>query len=380
MMQTYSIRNPELAYFLERQRTSGPQPQEIDLSGLFCGILERANQFVPSEAGSIFIDGPTTDEGKESAKRKKLGELVLVACFGPGSDSLAGLRIPANRGIVGKVYQSGRPYISTNLGTDEFFYASVDTESGFHSRSVLGVPLSLRGSVIGVLELLNHTGEGAYDQNDLDLIKIFAQAISASLDYAVEAQRSKEMARRDDLTGLYNDRNMHRCLTHEIGIAIENHTDCSLIFLDLDGFKGINDVHGHLVGSRVLTEIGGILRQVVPGSAISARYGGDEFLIILPESGQQEAYWVAETVRKSIEVHVFLNVADPVDPLNYPALRIGGAITCSLGLASLETDMDSAEVRRKNDRLGAKNELMRLADKRMYRAKELGKNQICRED
>ncbi|HNX51906.1 MAG TPA: GGDEF domain-containing protein, partial [Thermoanaerobaculaceae bacterium] len=176
-----------------------------------------------------------------------------------------------------------------------------------------------------------------------------------------------------ELTGLYNDRFLHHGLQATIEQALAQGQEVGLLFLDLDHFKTINDIHGHLAGSRVLTEVGAMLRQILPGGCLGARYGGDEFIIVLPGASPPEAFWVAETIRKNIESYVFLSEADPHDSANYPAVHIKGVITCSIGVATLRSDVLSLPggVR---DPVSAKNELLRSADSCMYMAKERGRN------
>jgi diguanylate cyclase (GGDEF)-like protein len=366
-MMMHCITNPELSHFLKREQRSSPT-YDLDLASIFRDILNRANDFVPSEAGSIFLADPVIGDIPRSR------ELVVIACFGEKSPELVGMGLFADTGIVGHVYQSGRAYISSSPQRDPLFYQGLDGSSGFTTRSVVCAPVKVGGETIGVIELLNHTGGRGYTQRDLKLLEIFAQTISASIANAIEAQRSKEMAKRDDLTGLYNDRYLHHSLSEIVTSALAASDDCGLIFLDLDNFKSINDHHGHLIGSRVLAEVGMMLRQILPGESVAARYGGDEFVIVFPGAGRQELYWVAETVRQNIETKVFLESADPVDPVNYPALCIQGVITCSIGLATLCSDVLSELVDNDTDPISAKNELMRKADTCMYQAKELGRN------
>jgi diguanylate cyclase (GGDEF)-like protein len=365
-MKMHCITNPELSHFLKRKHRVNPT-YDLDLAAIFRDILDRANDFVPSEAGSIFLADPLVGD------EPKTRELVAIACFGETATELVGLGLFADTGIVGHVYQTGQAHISSSPQDDPLFFPGLDSSSGFITRSVVCAPLKVEDETIGVIELLNHRAGHGYDQRDLKLLEIFAQTISASIANAIEAQRSKEMAKRDDLTGLYNDRFLHHSLSQIVGRAIESGDDCGLIFLDLDHFKFVNDRHGHLIGSRVLSEVGATLRQILPGQAIPARYGGDEFVIVLPGAGRQEVFWVAETVRQNIETTVFLDEADPDDPINYPALRIQGVITCSIGLATLAADILPG-LRHGDGPAAVKNEFMRRADACMYRAKELGRN------
>jgi diguanylate cyclase (GGDEF)-like protein len=366
----HCISNPELVHFLRRDYPFGSTSYDVDLSSVFCDILDRANDFLSSEAGSIFLDDPVTEADREPGDP---AELVLIACFGAVADRLVGLRLRDATGIVGEVYRTGRPYRSAAPERDPLFLRGPGAQMGFPIHSVVCAPLVVEGSTIGVIELLNHLKAPGYSESDLQLLGIFAQTISASIMNAIDAQRSKEMAKRDDLTELFNDRYLHHSLSRMVSHTLRVGEDCGLIFLDLDHFKSVNDQHGHLIGSRVLHEVGTTLRQILPGSAVAARYGGDEFVIMLPGAGRQEAFWVAETVRQNIESKVFLEIPDPVDPINYPALCLQGHITCSLGVACLLVDV-MPTLARNDDPVAAKNELMRAADTCMYSAKEQGRN------
>jgi len=369
-MRIHCIDNPELSHFLKREPRGSSNTDDLDLSAIFHDILERANDFLPSEAGSIFLADPVMEKDNPAA-----GELVVIACFGDKAIQLLGLGLFADTGIAGHVYQSGNAYISSRPKEDPLFFHGLDSTFGFTTRSVVCAPLQVDEQTIGVIELVNHLSGEGYSDRDLLLLQIFGQTISASIVNAIEAQRSKELAKRDDLTGLFNDRLLHNSLSRTIEEALENGKDCGLIFLDLDHFKSINDRHGHIIGSRVLRDVGATLRQILPGQAIAARYGGDEFVIVMPESGRQEVFWVAETVRKNIESAVFLEEPDPEDPVNYPALKIQGVITCSIGISTLQSDV-IPDLGEHPDPSAAKNDLMRKADASMYKAKEGGRNRI----
>ena len=157
--------------------------------------------------------------------------------------------------------------------------------------------------------------------------------------------KAEALARTDDLTGLYND----RALRSEIDrlIAIETQQPFSLVFLDLDYFKVINDAHGHLIGSRVLAEMGRVLRGVVRDIDLASRYGGDEFAIVLPGSDSGEALQVAERVRRAIQDHPFAD---------------GIRLTASIGVA--------CHPEHGKDR----DTLLTMADAAMYRGKRGQRN------
>jgi diguanylate cyclase (GGDEF)-like protein len=362
------LESAKLAHFLKREPRSTTASVDLDLNRIFRELLKRANDFLPSEAGTIYLDDPLVRNDRSE------GYLVVIASFGTKSGKLIEQKLLASTGIIGRVYRSGSPYSSSEPRNDPFFRKGPGLRMGFTVESIACAPLRIEGNTIGVIELLNHKGGQGYSHSDLELLGIFAQTISVSIVNAIEAQRSKEIAKRDELTELFNDRHLHSSLSRIIGDALANRTECGVIFLDLDHFKSINDEHGHLVGSRLLHEVGATLKQIIPGNGIAARYGGDEFVIALPGAGRQETLWVAETIRKNFEDRVFLDSPDPQNPEEFPALCIQGKITCSIGIATLLSDVardldlesDGAEI--------AKHELLRKADLCMYAAKELGRN------
>ncbi len=360
-MKAESIPNPELAHFLKRSDT---RTYEVDLSAIFIEILRRANDFVPSEVGAILLDYPD-EEGE-------VEDLVVVASVGGSTRRSVGMRInlEKNRPVV-KAYRDGevcRFYEEMNLDD------SWSIQPGTGPYSTLCAPLLLEGTVIGVVELVNLRGGKPHEDRDVEMLKLFAHTISASVANAVEAQRSKEMAQRDELTGLFNDRYLHHAIGRSVRERLHTPEDCGLIFLDLDRFKMVNDVHGHLVGSRVLMEMGSLLRQVLPGDAIPGRYGGDEFVVIIPQASRQEIYWAAETIRQTVAGTFFMERADEKEPLIYPALAL--TITCSVGVAALKSDIMPRYTDPDQPDPLIKNEWIRLADTRMYQAKDDGRNRI----
>jgi len=362
------ISSAKLAHFLKREPRSA-SATDLDLNQIFRELLERANEFLPSEAGTIYLDDPLIREDDLID-----ASLVVIAGFGPKAEGVIEERFNTRSGIIGEVYSSGKPYSTTDPFNDPIFRSGPGLRIGFTIASVVCAPLKVEGRTIGIIELLNHSGGVGYSAADLDLLGLFAQTISLALANAIDAQRSKEIAKLDELTGLYNDRFLHNSLSRIIDRAIADGTECGVIFLDLDHFKKVNDTHGHLVGSRLLREVGATLKQIVPGEGLTARYGGDEFVIALPGGGRQECFWVAETVRQNIAETAYMINADPDNPDSRPALRLEGAITCSIGIATLQSDVLPDITATGSGPERAKDELLRRADTCMYAAKELGRN------
>jgi diguanylate cyclase (GGDEF)-like protein len=362
------VSSAKLAHFLKREQRSSTVA-DLDLNRIFRELLHRANDFLPSEAGTIYLDDPldTDDKGNRLS-------LVVIAGFGPKSDDLMEERFSSRKGIIGEVYRTGRPYSSSEPLADPIFRSGPGLRIGFNIDSVVGAPIEAEGRTIGVIELINHSSGSGYSEADLSLLGIFAQTISLSVVNAIDAQRAKEIAKRDELTELYNDRYLHGSLSKIIDDSVANGSECGIIFLDLDHFKEVNDTHGHLVGSQLLSEVGATLKQIIPGEGLAARYGGDEFVIALPGAGRQETFWVAETIRQNIADRAFVVSADPESSDGAPSLVIEGVVTCSIGIATLQSDIMPELSAENGNSMNAKDQLLRKADTCMYAAKELGRN------
>ncbi|MDH4099279.1 MAG: sensor domain-containing diguanylate cyclase, partial [Nitrospirota bacterium] len=266
-------------------------------------------------------------------------------------------------------YRTGKPYICEDVASDKLFYSDIREKTSCEIRSLICAPIAIHESVIGVIELINKKGGTHFTENDLALLEIFARYTSTLVQNALDARRFEELSKRDNLTGLYNDRYFLERLPWEVRRIAAQGGDLSIIFLDLDRFKEVNDTYGHLAGSQVLREVAVVVNEVFEGlSAISSRYGGDEFIIILPDTTLKEAGRYAERLRALIAGTIFIQ-----EPLHADAqpLNISGLITASVGVASL-----TENVERKGDVMDVVGGLIKAADSAMYRAKDLGKNKV----
>ena len=363
-IQFHSLEIPQLERFLERHRSGLPFQGEIDLDLVLRQILQKANEFVPSESGSILLDDPF----RKMASRHE-NELVFIATFGEAGRDLVGHRLSAKQGIAGQVYQTGTPRLSADVEGDVFFYPEIDQKLGHKTHSVVCVPIYIGKHVCGVLELINRLDGKIFTDRDKTLLEIFAGYTSFTLQNALDGKRAHELARKDDLTGLFNDRWFHMRLTDAVADARQSNQTALLIFMDLDQFKLVNDKFGHLAGSQVLREVGFLLKRIVQSvNSTVARYGGDEFVMIMPDTKLEDGVKVAEEICKVIAGTTFL---EREWALNNPPLHLSGILSASVGIAEYAPTADeSIPVEQE------KSDLLRRADAAMYRAKSLGKNQV----
>jgi diguanylate cyclase (GGDEF)-like protein len=220
-----------------------------------------------------------------------------------------------------------------------------------------------------VLELINRRHRDGFGRQDLNLLEIFAGFISISIQNVLDGRQAQEIAKRDNLTGLFNDRYLHISLARAIETCRATDKDLTLLFLDLDFFKHVNDTHGHLAGSQVLQEVGLVLRRECDGlNAIVARYGGDEFVLALLEMDLEAGVDLAESIRERIVSNTFCSSPGEIQP---DALHLTG-LTCSIGVASL-----SRHLRHEDSTERCKSTLLRLSDSAMYVAKETGRNRTA---
>jgi diguanylate cyclase (GGDEF)-like protein len=363
MVDVFCLDPHELERFLLRRRATPNLPPQMSLAENLGEILRKANAFVPSSAGSILLDNPVS-----KLPDRSFNELFFIAAFGVNSDDLLGRSIPANSGIAGHVYTTGRSYFSADVSTDPRFYSGVDEAIQHRTESLVAIPIRIEKDVCGVLELVNRQGASDYSERDLDLLEIFASYISVSIQNVLDARYAQEIAKRDNLTGLYNDRYLHLGLSRAIADCRHRGGDLAVLFMDLDFFKRVNDTYGHLAGSQVLREVGRELNDIIGfPDRLLARYGGDEFVLAVADTGLEEATRLAERIRTRIAQRTYLETPGDIHP---DALHLRG-ITCSVGVATLHRHI-SPEVPLSE----AKSSLLRHADTAMYMAKENGRDRV----
>jgi diguanylate cyclase (GGDEF)-like protein len=294
-------------------------------------ILERASVWMPASGWAV-VSGDSS------------GQLSMLA-----GRSINETNEPDVRAVAKWVMNRGEEFSSENLCAD----------SRVHGQSlgaVLALPLAGRYRRVGALVAFDDTAASQKPKlapRVLESVNLLLEPAAMALDSALLLKRAEELSVTDDLTQLYNSRYLNLVLRRETKRASRSGRPLSLLFIDLDGFKGVNDTHGHLYGSRALVEAAGLIRGSARETDVVSRFGGDEFAIVLPDTGGEGAYAVGERVRDRVAAHPFL--AD--DGLNIH-------LTASVGVATLPDVAASAD------------ELVAAADKAMYAVKDSGKNGI----
>jgi len=347
-------------FFVRARRDQDTEHWDVRLDAALREILERANDFVPSESGGILLDDPRAKLAGAPAPR-----LTFIASFGPGSQQSIGRRIPSDKGFAGRVYGGGRPAQTDHLDADDPILETAP--EGTPLRSVVGVPIVVGESICGMLVLANRRIGGPYSPRDKELLRIFAAYMSSSIQNALDAIRARALARVDDLTGLANSRYFHTRLEEEISRADREGTDLAMAFLDLDRFKEVNDRFGHLAGSWTLQKVAQLLAGKAPAAALLARYGGDEFVVILPGANLERAMETAEALRQAIAEAIFF---EPGAEGEHGATLLP-RITASLGVSSYRDHLAPGGTPRRRE-----STFLRLADSAMYRAKANGRNRV----
>lgn len=229
------------------------------------------------------------------------GRLHFELAQGPGAEALKAETLTAGEGIAGTVFMSGRSRVVEDVSVDPSFERRFDVLTGARAGSVLAVPLRARGTVLGVLELVAPQGQRVFTYEDEHAATAVADFAAIALDNARNFARVQELTLVDEHTGLFNARHLTEQLEHEVARSARFARPVSLLFLDLDDFKSINDTYGHLVGSAALRHTGKVITSVIRAVDSAYRFGGDEFAVLLVETGVDGSDQVAERLLSAFQ-------------------------------------------------------------------------------
>ncbi len=324
-----------LASFLEIASASA-MAEDLD------GVLER----IAAALGGLFpVDGATL------AIREDDGIFIREVLDRGGARPREGERLPEDEShLMGRVILRERPLWRNDTTSELRFDALAER---VRLRSDMTIPLRARGRVMGAFRVGSRRRH-AYDPEDFELLKRCADLTAVAVETQRLLQATRRLSEQDGLTGVSNHRHFVNLLRQEIDRARRTERPLSLLMIDIDDFKRINDAHGHQAGDRVLRHVAQLVGRMLRRSDTVARYGGEEFAVLLPEAALNEAESVAESLRAEIER----------SPVAVPERTLPIRVRISIGVATLPGDAVGAA-----DLVGA-------ADRGLYEAKRTGKNRV----
>jgi diguanylate cyclase (GGDEF)-like protein len=330
----------DVSVFLEIAKTVG---SAMGAEEIFSIILDKSTQYVQAEQGSIML----LDEDRR--------ELSIKAMKGLNKKVVELLKIHPGEGISGQVLMSGNPLMVTDIDTDQRI--TQERRPRYKTKSFISVPLKLDGRTIGVLNVADKMSGEIFSKEDLQLLVSIGAYASVAIErsrFNQQIEELKKISITDFLTGLLNRRYFQERMSEEIERSRRHHLPLSLIMIDVDDFKRVNDSLGYLIGDEVLKATARCIRNSIRTIDVAARYGGEEFTVILPQTSKADAQIIAE------------RICAEVYRLDLPFIKSDQklALSVSLGLATYLEDAETLE------------DLIRNADIALHAAKAQGKNRV----
>ncbi len=240
-------------------------------------------------------------------------------------------------------------YILEESFIDSKYYRKSDNKF-FKKDYFATIPLKIEKEIVGVLNI-NDGEKVSFNVSNLDFVLKLSEFISMTVSNAVLYERTKKLSVTDGLTGISNRPNMEQVLRSEFERSMRYGAPLSVVLLDVDHFKGVNDTYGHQKGDEILVAFASLLKKFCRANDTAARYGGEEFLMILPQSNAQGAFKIAERVREEMM------------KLNFTGNESNFSVTTSGGVVELDRDF-----------IKNTDQLVAMADQALYEAKNSGRN------
>jgi diguanylate cyclase (GGDEF)-like protein len=312
----------------------------LDLDSILQTIMDKMAEYFRPDTWSLLM----VDEGQD--------ELYFAIAVGDKSEALKTVRLKMGEGIAGWVAKHGESRIVPDVNADPLFAGRVDQTTKWETRSVICVPLRSKLRVLGVIQLVNVDMERFKDA-ELFFLQSLCDYAAIAIENARWVEKIQELTITDDCTGLYNARHLYKTLDTEVYRSSRFGYEFSILFIDLDHFKSVNDTHGHLIGSKLLAEIGYLIKAQLRLIDFAFRYGGDEFVVLLPQTGKDQALVVAKRLRDGLRASSFCQA----EGLNLN-------VRASIGLATYPHDARTA------------HDVIRQADGMMYVVKNSSRDNI----
>lgn len=272
----------KLSYFTEIGKAIA---SASTINAVLSRVMEKIGEiFAPQNWSLLLLD-------------RKRNELYFKVVIGIDAQLLKDVRVPVGQGITGWVAATGQSAIVEDVAKDPRFYDKIDKLTSFSTRSIIAVPVKTDRSLLGVIELINKLDGESFSALELKLLSTIADFAAIAIEKAYYYRALKRIAEIDPLTGIHNRRSFQRVFYREVERCKRYKQPMSLLMMDIDKFKQINDRFGHVAGDKVLKTFAEILEASVRGVDYVVRYGGDEFLVLMPNTNKE----AAETVRSRIQ-------------------------------------------------------------------------------
>jgi len=318
----------------------------LALEPLLHTIMSKMAEFFGPERWSLML----VDEAAN--------ELYYALSAGLNSEKLETLRVKMGEGVAGWVAETGNPLVVPDVRNDKHWARFAKQHPDLHLRSIACLPIRCGERTLGVMQLHNSSLD-LLPEYSISFLRVLCDYAAIALQNARHVKLIHHLSITDDCTGLFNSRHLYAQLEDQIAQATDPQVipilpHFSLVFLDLDHSKNVNDTHGHLVGSRLLAEIGGLLKLTFGPQHAAFRYGGDEFVALLRGLDKAEAIALVRHTRLQLNESKFLT-----------GEGLSISVTGSFGLATYPQDGSSL------------HGIIRSADTMMYRVKNSTRDDIA---
>jgi diguanylate cyclase (GGDEF)-like protein len=312
----------------------------LDLDSILQTIMEKMAEYFRPDTWSLLM----VDEEHD--------ELYFAIAVGQAAEALKNVRLKIGEGIAGWVAKHGEQLVVPDVAADPRFAKRIDESTQWETQSIICVPLRSKLRVLGVIQLVN-VDMSQFKEQELFFLQSLCDYAAIAIENARWVERIQELTITDDCTGLYNARHLYKTLDTEVYRSSRFGYEFSVVFIDLDRFKTVNDTYGHLIGSKLLAEIGYLVKAQLRLIDFAFRYGGDEFVVLLPQTSKDQALVVAKRLRDALRASCFCRE----EGLNLN-------VRASMGLATYPHDARTA------------HDIIRQADQMMYLVKNTSRDNI----
>ena len=314
----------------------------LEVDEILHTIMNKMASFFGPERWSLMMVDDATNE------------LYYAIAVGENEHTLKGLRVPLGEGVAGWVAATGNTLVVPDVALDSHWSVFSRNHPELNIQSIACLPIRANNRTLGVIQLLNSKLD-LMSEFSISFLRILCDYAAIAIQNARSMDLIQELSITDDCTGLFNARHLYISLEEQVQLAGPGaRTQFSLLFVDLDRFKSVNDTHGHLIGSLLLKEVGNLLKRSIGPENSAYRYGGDEFVALLPGMGKDAATVTIIDVCQRLRDARFLGSKGL-------SLNVSG----SFGLATFPEDGNSVHA------------ILRSADKMMYEVKNTSRNNVA---